>query len=478
MPQKPTLLAQARVPKSGSGKKPAPKKGTLLSQAKVTKTSGKKTVAKLAAQKARQKKVAAAKSACQQRAAHRKAQAKYVQKNPQAQAQRVKQSQQKQKQAGKTPPKKTKGAGQHGSQVGRPRKVCLSNEPVRGTITVDLTGDGHGRHVAGTPYIYSHGWHLLKAGAPAPGDTSMPNPASHVRLVEGQGHKTSAKMGKEDIQTHRHILALSNTARTELYKANGLTLKFPDVAEHELLDRIKSEKNPETRAELVEDAKKRMEVLRLTLHAVERADRDAKRDKTRLRAAAFDYQLRKIKGGASIIRLRNKLLSDHSLDRLGFVAQHGGGIAKDVAIRVGTATAIGLILGPIGAAAGLVGGVALQEGLHKVVESLIGGAGVEHLVEKHLVERVYDTAIEAAKRGGEKVKAVHKDEIRARAKAAIRAEKAAKTAAGWASKAWPIKGSKAKTKSTFQITQSVHASGPSHRASSLAAVTGGKHKAV
>jgi hypothetical protein len=47
----------------------------------------------------------------------------------------------------------------------------------RGTATVsaqlDLTGDGHGRHIPGTPFVYTHGWKPVKAGPPPAGDKGL-----------------------------------------------------------------------------------------------------------------------------------------------------------------------------------------------------------------------------------------------------------------------------------------------------------------
>lgn len=370
-------------------------------------------------------KVAAAKAACKQRAAHRQAQQKYVGKNPAAQRQRVAKSQ-----AAAGAKKPTPGIGKHGHQTGRPKQACLAKaDPV-----IDLTGDGHGHHVPGTPYVYSHGWKPLnpataakeaaertkfaKAHGIKPGEgriydktkikpgsrigvVSRPKPAapkkpttvaSKVHLVRGKGKGKVEQMGKDDPNTHRHLLRLSNDARTEIYRANGLTLTHPDVPEHELLDRIKTETDPKIKAELVLDAKRRAEVLALTLRAIERAERDEKRESKRNDWARFDARLRKIKGGTAIINLRNRILSDKVLDRLGIVGEHGKPLAKAVAFRVATGTALAMLFGPLGLGIGILGGAATQELFHHVVESTFGEATAHSIFERYGIEKLWERA--------------------------------------------------------------------------------------
>lgn len=304
-----------------------------------------------------------------------------------------------------------------------------------GYLDIDLTGDGHGHHIPGSPIVYHHGWKPVSgvsAGekvAKAATDTvarkaSHVTPAvEHVRLVPGQGRKRRIDlMGLDNPDTHRHLLNLSDEARTEIYKENGLLIAHPEIHEHELLERIKNEQDPKVKAELLADLKKRSEVLKLTLQAIERAAIDSKHEQTRAKFAKFDARLRHIKGGQAVIDMRDRLMNDHTLDKLTAGRLAGTKFAKTVGIKVATGAALGMIFGPLGVGLGVIGGTVLQEAFQHIVENVLFESSADVALGEHGIEKIYDKAVEKGYQAVKKVRERHRMRL---ADKAVRSERKA-----------------------------------------------------
>lgn len=245
---------------------------------------------------------------------------------------------------------------------------------------IDLTGDGHGHHIPGTPIVYKHGWVPVKGGGSVQQTTAPKKGVSVTRSVTQSSSVTKVltlrdKHGnlKTDATTIRHFRHITQQARLELFDEAGLTLKFRDKSEEDLLQMWHDPRLPMAEREAI---RKEMDVRRKRLEifatALDQSLLDHVHDQHRDWFTRWDESLKRIPGGRALIHLRQRLLSNKVFDHIGpvqeWLHEKGAGYAHHLL----TAVAIGLMLHPLTSDLGNV---------------LLGEAGQQ--VADHLMENLY-----------------------------------------------------------------------------------------
>ena len=236
---------------------------------------------------------------------------------------------------------------------------------------IDLTGDGHGHHIPGTPLVYKHGWKLVKGGTPVvTTKTSVTTSSRHtlaVTLKDKHGNL------KTDSATIRHFRHITSEARLELFDEAGLSLKYRDKSEEDLLQMWHNPRLPMTeRTEIRHEMDVRIKRLQVFATALDQSLIDHMHDRDRNWFTKFDNSLKKIPGGTALIHLRQKLLSNKVFDHLEPVQEWLHEKGAKYAHHLATAVAIGLLLHPLTSDLGNV---------------LLGEAGQQ--VADHLMENLY-----------------------------------------------------------------------------------------
>ena len=246
---------------------------------------------------------------------------------------------------------------------------------------IDLTGDGHGHHVPGTPYVYKHGWKLVGHGhtkhggkfhVKASSTTTTTDIAHKVRLVDKKGNL------KPHPEALRHYRRVTTEKRAEFYNEAGLQLHYESKSEEDL---IQLWHDPHTDLKTRESIRQEIEVrtkrLSLVAQTLDQSVLDARREDKRDWFRKWDKGLHKLPMGKQIIDLRERLLTDKALDKSEPLRNWFNEYGKHYAKHVATAVAIGMLLHPVGlGVAGLIGHEAGREAVAHLFENMFVESGL------------------------------------------------------------------------------------------------------
>lgn len=267
---------------------------------------------------------------------------------------------------------------------------------------IDLTGDGHGHHIPGTPNVFKHGWKPLNEATAAKAAAEQAEfKKAHGMTPKARGGKSAGsltvshrqvtstehsvekvslvnKKGEVVKEAHvvRHLRKQASEVRLQLYKEAGLDTKFPQT-DIELHDMWQSTEDPAQKKEILLELKRRQARLDLEVAALEQSATDTLREHKRDFWRQWDSKLAKTPGGRAVQRMRDKILSDNVLDKFDKVKEHIQERGLEYAKHVATALAIVSVLHPVGLALG--GALASEHGreaAEKLLESLWVHAGL------------------------------------------------------------------------------------------------------
>lgn len=238
---------------------------------------------------------------------------------------------------------------------------------------VDLTGDGHGHHIPGTPIVFRHGWVPVDS---SPGGGKKATKTRHVPKESLVTKKGSLRENRPSV--FRNFQDATVTERKKLYDEAGLKLHFPDDSDEDLAERWRDPStSPEARVLLHKELALRAKRLEVIAKGIDQELGDVRRDDRRAAISRLtDDRLRKIPGGESIIRLKDKLLSDRVLDKVEGVSEFTKTKGKDLVVHFAVTLAIASLLGPV---AGVLHGAFGEEISHTVehaMHSTFGEAGL------------------------------------------------------------------------------------------------------
>lgn len=176
---------------------------------------------------------------------------------------------------------------------------------------IDLTGDGHGHHIPGTPQVYKHGWKLI-GHHKTTSKHSLKGPGFSSSSTHTDTHKKFAR----ELKTGeiRQTLTMDRHQRDEVFNAAGFHSEYheDDIS---LIHKLHETQDAKEREKIASEMEVRLRAMKTGLATYHEANRLAEREDKRSRLRKFDDHLKGSKMGRALIKIRDKIVSDGALDK-------------------------------------------------------------------------------------------------------------------------------------------------------------------
>jgi hypothetical protein len=244
-------------------------------------------------------------------------------------------------------------------------------------LDVDLTGDGHGHHVAGTPFVYSHNWHLLHGKGPKfrlkkPGISGGVR-SKHTSVMRSS-RTTSMVSGPEGQEFLSHYQGHLDKTVEEFAGEDGTKLSAFHLDVNEWKTRWDSA-DPSERVKLTQEMEAHVELVNKVLAAGHDDLLDQHRSTKIGDLKKHDEFLKKTAAGRAIIKVRDKFVTDGVLKKYDWIKKQAAAHGLDSAGHILTGLAAAVIVSH------LLGAPLLAPVLHHLVEQHVGMLTGDRVVE-------------------------------------------------------------------------------------------------
>jgi hypothetical protein len=244
-----------------------------------------------------------------------------------------------------------------------------------GYLDIDLTGDGHGHHIPGSPIIFHHGWKLVSSEA----TTAKQAVRQRASLRYRRTHTISVLHG--DARTLergeiRKTFKMTHDQRELLFNAAGLHMEFheDDVT---LIEQWHESNSATVRAKIQHELEVRQMAVQTGLKTIKEADTLARRQSKRRYLHAFDDKMSQTKMGKAILKIRDKIESDRAFDNAEKFGEAVKEYGKDWATHLATSRTVQMLVGvAVGLSSHLLGGSGTPEAIQKFMENPVAETGV------------------------------------------------------------------------------------------------------
>lgn len=214
--------------------------------------------------------------------------------------------------------------------------------------------------------------HAVKAGF---GKSGHALETTVHRAVVGADHFSGSRaLGKDEV---RRSLTLTSKERVELFEAAGLKPALPGVDETELANRFL---DPATKAEdrvaLKNEILRRQDALNTALATVHAAELESRRGERRRNLAKYDAKMSQSKVGRVLLKVRNALVSDGTLDKFHENLDRAKEFGKEWGDELATSSLASVLVGAAGALSSVLIGEKAPEVVQHFAENPVAEAGI------------------------------------------------------------------------------------------------------